>query len=74
MINFNIDNYLRISLTDVVLVLISTCLIIIIAKINTPINMTLAYSSSILAINDNFYEDFPSLSLTSIKTPIHISS
>ena len=32
MINFNIDNYLRISLTDVVLVLISTCLIIIIAK------------------------------------------
>ena len=32
MIDFNIDNYLRISLTDVVLVLISTCLIILIAK------------------------------------------
>ena len=32
MINFNIDNYLRISLTDVVLVLISTSLIIIVAK------------------------------------------
>ncbi|MGN1275970.1 MAG: F0F1 ATP synthase subunit B [Floccifex sp.] len=32
MINFNIDNYLRISVTDVVLVLISTCLIILIAK------------------------------------------
>ena len=47
-----------------------TYMVNIIAKINTPINMTLAYSSSILAINDNFYEDFPSLSLTSIKTPI----
>lgn len=32
MIDFNIDNYLRISLTDVVLVLISTCIIILIAK------------------------------------------
>ena len=29
---FNIDNYLRISLTDVVLVLISTLLIVLIAK------------------------------------------
>ena len=32
MIDFNIDNYLRISLTDVVLVLVSTCIIILIAK------------------------------------------
>ena len=32
MIDFNIDNYLRISLTDVVLVCISTFLIVMFAK------------------------------------------
>lgn len=32
MVDFNIDNYLRISPTDVILVLISTALIILFAK------------------------------------------